>query len=312
LNHLVSRLGAWFGFVLVLVGLLWLAYSLLARLAGNFVAMLPIQLPPNAVPIWGGIIPLVLGIVCCVWGWGMMRYRSWAPFVAAHFLLNLALYLGMLVYLVSEQIIPVPSWAVAEWDIYRTLLSAAAAAIILLFVLFAGLILFGPGGLTTAYVARYQILPPPRYVICRKCRSIISRPDGSCSWCEPRNAQAELAPLGGQPGETLVLTLSREQNRVVIGRRTPERPAVQPGFVYLDPRVRNEYGTISAIHAALEYSYADARFAIEDQQSTHGTRVIQGQTAVEVAPFAKQPLLDGDIVELGGARFAFKVVSTGA
>jgi hypothetical protein len=104
LNRLVGCLGGWLGFLLVMIGLLWVALSLLLRFAADLAASLPIDLPAGDLPLWGGVIPLVLGAVCYVWGWGMMRYRGWAPFVATLFLGNVALYVWLFGNLLTRRV----------------------------------------------------------------------------------------------------------------------------------------------------------------------------------------------------------------
>ena len=310
LNRLMGRLGGWLGLGLMVLGLFSLALSSLQRLFPNAATSLSLPLRLSELPAWSGIVPFALGVVCYVWGGGMLRYRSWAPFVAALFLSNLALYLVMLGYLVSQGVITPPAWMLADWEIYRSILRATVATIAILLMIFAFLLLFGPGGFRKAYTYRHQTQPAPQYRICSKCRSIITRKDNTCSWCEPRHAQASLEPVGAQPGtESVLLTFSREHNRVVVGRRTPDQPPVQAGFVCLDPRTRSEYGTVSALHAAFEFDYQSGHFMVEDQNSTHGTSLVRGQMTTKLPALIKHPLADGDILELGGARFVFRVMS---
>lgn len=310
-NRLMGRLGGWLGFGLVAVGLLSLAFSSLQRFFPH--AATALSLPPllSDLPLWSGFVPFALGVVCYVWGWGMLRYRSWAPFVAALFLLNLALHLVVLGSLIARRIIAPPVWMLADWEIYRWILHAIVVTLVALLVISAFLLLFGPGGLRAAYVDRHRTQPAPQYRICAKCRSIITRKDNTCSWCEPRHPEARLEPVGAQPGtESVLLTFSREHNRVVVGRRIPDQPPVQAGFVPLDPRVRSEYGTVSAVHASFEFNYQSGQFMVEDQNSTHGTLLIRGQATTKLPALTKHPLADGDILELGGARFVFRVIST--
>lgn len=312
LNSFVGYLGGWLGWILITLGLVTLAPSLLLRLFPRTTTFPPWVLSLSSLPLWGGIIPLTLGIVCYIWGWGMLRYRAWAPFVAALFLGNVALYAWLFATLLIRQIIRPPAWMLADWHFYRTIVNVFVVAMVFLLGLFAFILLFGPGGLRTAYVERHKTQPPPLFKICAVCRSIITRPDGTCSWCVPRYAEARLTPVGAQPGaESVTLTFPEAQNRVMVGRRTPDRPPAQPGFVFLDPRVRSEYATISSLHAVFGFDYQSRQFWVEDQNSSNGTFLVQGQRRTRLPAMTPQPLADGDIIELGGARFVFQVVSTG-
>jgi len=308
----MGHLGGWLGWILMALGLAVLAPTFLLQLFPQTAILLPWALSLSTLPLWGGIIPLVLGVVCYVWGWGMLRYRAWAPFVAALFLGNVALYVCLFAILLIRRVISPPAWMLANWDLYRTSLNVAVVAIVSLLGLFAFILLFGPGGLRTAYVERHKTQPPPPFKICPVCRSIITRSDGSCSWCAPRYAEARLTPVGAQPGaESVTLTFPAAQSRVMVGRRTPDRPPTQPGFVFLDPRVRREYATVSSLHAVFEFDYQTSQFSVEDQNSSNGTFLVQGQKRVPLPAMIRQPLVDGDVIELGGARFVFQVVSTG-
>lgn len=309
LNRWIGRFGGWVGWLLILVGLAWLAAALLPRLLSAAATSFFIGLLPGDLPPLGGLISLLLGVICFVWGQGMLRYKAWAPFVAALFLIHLAIYVVVFGVLLSDQVIIPPTWMLPDSVLYHSILQATVVVIVGFLLILALVLLIGPWGLRRAYVVRYQMRPAPLLRICPTCRSIIERPDGVCDWCQPLYAEARLEPVGPPPCEPVVLAFNPEQNRLIIGRRTPERPSVEAGHVYLDSRLRPEYETISAIHAVFSFDEESGQFLVEDLGSRNGTRLTHDNTIVQLTAHTGYPLMDGDLVDLGGARFRFRVVS---
>ena len=310
LNRLIGWLGGWIGFVLIAVGLIVLALWLFLRMVPDAVAPLPLDLPSGGLSIWLGVVPLLLGGASYIWGRGMLRFRAWAPFVAAIFLFNLALYLALFGIIVTRKMITPPVWMLRDWQIYRTMLQAGVAVAAIVLLLLVALLLFGPGGLRAAYVLYHRTKPSAQLATCPTCRSIIERADGTCSWCEPRLTEARLELIGAQPGQgPFPLLFSRDQNRLIVGRRTPGRPPTEAGHMLLDPAVSADFETISAAHAAFAYDSQSRQFAIEDLGGLNGTRLIHNQVVTSLALQKPSPLADGDIVEMGDARFTFRIVS---
>ncbi len=306
--RLMAGFGLFVGCALLLGGVLmisgqifWDALVPSIESFGMRSAIEPIVFAPVWI-VWG---VLLVGCICFLWGYGLIREYDWSPFVTSVFFMFLGIYLSVFVALAYSGHIPgisLPSidysgsaWTNQIIELLIVLTPAILAMLMGLFVLFRSSLILG------IYEGKY-LDHPPKISTCPICRSRVESSTALCLRCNPQQRLAALIWQDEEHPYRHELKFTPERLVLKLGRYDENVDNPDSNIVYFNVERNQRYKRISELQAEIRFDDVSGQFFIRDLGSRNKTYLNEAIVGED----AEYKVMAGDEIKLGDVPFLFE------